>query len=97
VLTTNGTFVTQIFHSGQPSHGGDRKPFQEMTSTQLRGTLGLVAFLLAASIKVILISLNNFRVGDFVDRIYPIELEINYTTDTDRFASYLDLHLEMDS
>ena len=29
------------------------------------------------------ISLNNFRVGDFVDRIYPIELEINYITDTD--------------
>ena len=29
VFTTNGTyllpFVTQIFHNGQPSHGGDRK------------------------------------------------------------------------
>jgi hypothetical protein len=29
---TNGTypwsFVTQIFHSGQPSHGGDRKFFR---------------------------------------------------------------------
>jgi hypothetical protein len=29
VLTTSGTylwsFVTQIFHNGQPSHGGDRK------------------------------------------------------------------------
>ena len=35
--------------------------------------------------------------GDFVDRIYPIELEIKDTTDTDRFASYLDLHLEIDS
>ena len=43
------------------------------------------------------ISLNNFRFGDFVDRIYPIELEIMYTTDTDRSASYLDLHLEIDS
>ena len=35
--------------------------------------------------------------GDFVDRIYPIELEIKDTTDTDRSASYLDLHLESDS
>ena len=35
--------------------------------------------------------------GDFVDRIYPIKLEIKDTTDTDRSASYLDLHLEIDS
>jgi hypothetical protein len=35
--------------------------------------------------------------GDFVDRIYPIELEIKDTTNTDRSASYLDLHLEIDS
>jgi hypothetical protein len=58
VLTTSGTypwsFVTQIFHNGQPSHGGDRKS------------------------------------GDF-------ELEIKDTTDTDRSASCLDLHLEIDS
>jgi hypothetical protein len=37
VFTTSGTytlsFVTQIFHSGQPSHGGDRKTFEVMTST----------------------------------------------------------------
>jgi hypothetical protein len=33
--------------------------------------------------------------GDFVDRIYPIELEIKDTTDTDRSASYFDLHLEI--
>ena len=43
------------------------------------------------------ISLNNSRFGDFVDRIYPIELEIKDTTDTDRSASCLDLHLEIDS
>ena len=43
------------------------------------------------------LSLNNSRFGDFVDRIYPIDLEIKDTTDTDRSASYLDLHLEMDS
>ena len=37
VLTTSGThpwsFVTHIFHSGQPSRGGDRKTFEVMTST----------------------------------------------------------------
>jgi hypothetical protein len=43
------------------------------------------------------LSLNNSRFGDFVDRIYPIALEIKDTTDTDRSASYLDLHLEIDS
>ena len=41
--------------------------------------------------------LNNSKFGDFVDRIYPIELEINDTTYTDRSASFLDLHLEIDS
>jgi len=41
-------------------------------------------------------SLNNSRFGDFVDRIYPIELEIK-DTDTDSSDSYLDLHLEIDS
>ena len=43
------------------------------------------------------LSLNNSRFGDFIDRIYPIELEIKDTTDTDRSASYLDLHLDIDS
>jgi len=27
------SFMTQIFHSGQPSHGGDCKAFEVMTST----------------------------------------------------------------
>jgi len=27
------SFVKQIVHSGQPSHGGDRKTFELMTST----------------------------------------------------------------
>ena len=34
--------------------------------------------------------------GDFVDRIYPIYLEIKDTADTDRAASYLDIHLEIE-
>jgi hypothetical protein len=37
VLTTSGTypwsFVTQIFHNGKPSHGGDRNILEVMTST----------------------------------------------------------------
>jgi hypothetical protein len=37
VFTTSGTypwsFVTQISHNGQPSHGGNRKTFEVMTST----------------------------------------------------------------
>jgi hypothetical protein len=33
------------------------------------------------------LSLSNPRFCDFVDRIYPIELEIKDTTDTDRSAS----------
>jgi len=35
--------------------------------------------------------------GDFVDRSYPIELQIKDTTYTDRSASYLDLQPEIDS
>jgi hypothetical protein len=37
VFTTSGkypwSFVTQIFHNGHPSHGGDRKTFEVKTST----------------------------------------------------------------
>ena len=33
----------------------------------------------------------------FVDRIYTIELEIKDITDTDRSASYIDLHLDIDN
>ena len=55
------------------------------------------SFNITSRITYDVISLNNFRFGDFVDRIYPIELEIKHTTDTDRSASYLDLHLKIDS
>ena len=41
------------------------------------------------------LSLYNSRFGDFVVRIYPIELEIKDTPYTDRSASYLDIHLEI--
>ena len=39
------------------------------------------------------LSLNNSKIGYFVDRIYPIELEIKDTIDTDRPASH---HLYID-
>ena len=51
MLTTSGTypwsFVTQIFHNGQPNHGGDRKFSEVMTSTLPKETLGSVASFLA--------------------------------------------------
>jgi hypothetical protein len=43
------------------------------------------------------LSLSNSRFGYFSDHIYPIELEIKDTTDTQKCASYLDIHLEIDS
>ena len=43
------------------------------------------------------LSLNNSRFGHFLYRIYPIELAIKDTTDTDRSAPYLLLHVEIDS
>jgi hypothetical protein len=39
------------------------------------------------------LSLSNSRFGDCIDHIYPIELEIKNTTDTDMSDLYLDLHL----
>jgi hypothetical protein len=44
------SFVTHIFHNGQPSHGGDPNIFEVMTSTLPKGTLGSVASLLAATL-----------------------------------------------
>jgi hypothetical protein len=44
------SFVTQIFHYGQPSHGGDRKSFEVMTSILPKRTLGSVASLLSATL-----------------------------------------------
>jgi hypothetical protein len=41
--------------------------------------------------------LNNSRFGDYLHRIYPNELEVNDTTDSEKSASYLDLHLEIDN
>jgi hypothetical protein len=43
------------------------------------------------------LSLNNSRFGDYLHRIYPNELQVKDTTDTQKSASYLDLPLEIDN
>ena len=54
MFTTGGTypwsFVTQIFHNGQASDGGDREIFEVMTSTLPNENLGSIASLLAATL-----------------------------------------------
>jgi hypothetical protein len=40
------------------------------------------------------LSLNNSKFGNFVDRIYPIEHEVKNTTDADRSADKL-YHLQL--
>ena len=54
MLTKSGTypwsFVTQIFHTCQPSHGADRNIFEVMTSALPNGNLGSGASLLAATL-----------------------------------------------
>ena len=43
-----------------------------------------------------MLSINNPKFGDYIDYIYPAELEIKDTTDADHRASYLDLDLSYD-
>ena len=43
------------------------------------------------------LSLNNSKFDNYVERIYPNKLEIKNTTDIVNFVSYLDLHLEIDN
>ena len=42
------------------------------------------------------LSINNPKFGNYIDDIYPAELEIKDTTDADHRASYLDLDLSYD-
>ena len=43
-----------------------------------------------------MLSINNPKFGNYIDDIYPEELEIKDTTDADHRASYLDLDLSYD-
>jgi hypothetical protein len=44
-----------------------------------------------------ILSLNNSKIDDFIDHIYPMEIKINDTTYTGRSALYVDVHFEIDS
>jgi hypothetical protein len=44
-----------------------------------------------------ILSQHNSQFGDYLHRIYPNEPEAKDTTDTQKFASYLDIHLEIDN
>ena len=43
------------------------------------------------------LSLNNYRFADYLHIIYPKELEVKDTAETQKSASYLDLHIEIDN
>ena len=43
------------------------------------------------------LSLNNSQFHDYMQLIYPNELEVKDTTDTLKSASYLDLYLEINN
>ena len=43
------------------------------------------------------LSLNNVWFGAYLHCIYPNELQVKDTTDTEKSASYLDIHLEIDN
>ena len=43
------------------------------------------------------LSLSNFKFGDYVDHIYPIEIDKKVTTNTARSASFFDIHIETNS
>ena len=65
--------ATQIFHNGQPSHGGNRNIFKVMTSSLPKGTLVSVASLLAASsTKDILIGATSSDISYHLRDIYSI-------------------------
>ena len=69
--------ATQIFHNGQPSHGGNRNIFEVMTSSLPKGTLVSVASLLAASsTKDILIGATSSDISYHLRDIYSIYIYI---------------------
>jgi len=43
------------------------------------------------------LSLNKSRFSDYLHRIYPNELQVKDTTETQKSTSYLDLHLKIDN
>ena len=41
--------------------------------------------------------LSSYQFDDYLPLIYPNELEVKDTTDTKKYASYIDLHIEIDN
>jgi hypothetical protein len=65
--------VTQIFHSDQPRHGGNRNIFEVTISTLPKGTIvSVTSFLAASSIKDILIGATNSGISYHLREIYSI-------------------------
>ena len=76
--------MKRLFHNGQPTRDGVRKIYEGMISNSPS-----ISF--DSTFRYILVddvlSLNNSKFGDYVECIYPIELEIKNTTDTVGFIS----------
>jgi hypothetical protein len=65
--------ATQKFHTGQPSHAGDRHIFEVMTPSLPNGTIVSVASVLAAfSIKKILIGATSAGISYHLSDTYSI-------------------------
>ena len=54
-------------------------------------------FFLKSALNAIHLSLSNSRFGNYMHFIYPNEIEVKDTTDTQKYASYLDLELEVNN
>jgi hypothetical protein len=85
------------------SHYGSKVPAVTVTVFKYRNKIGKIVVKARAFnftyrymyIDVVL-SINNPRFAEFLQLIYPPELEIKETTDTASSASFLDLYLEFD-
>jgi hypothetical protein len=87
-LCSSSLQLVPLFVRGRLHRGASQKENEKKLSRSFNFTFRYIDDVL---------SLNNSRFGDFVDRIYPTELEIKDTTYTNSSASYLYLHLEIDS
>jgi hypothetical protein len=80
VFTTSGTctwsFVTQIFHQGQPSHGGNRKNFEQMTSILPKCPPNIANMMSIKNSSMLTISVSD----NFFGRIRVVLCKIRYVS-----------------
>ena len=69
-----------LFARGRLYTGLIKKEEEEKTARSINLTFRYIDYI---------ISLPNSTLGDFVDRIYPIELEIKDAIDTSRYVTYI--------